>query len=74
MIVWRGKIKNADNFFKSNKNSETFFSQNGFTKRKVFSCYFILRADLTHLRINSPWASRRNPEIFNSDQTSPIYQ
>jgi hypothetical protein len=40
------------------KNSVKFFLQNRFTKGKVsFSCYFILRAALTHLRINSPLAS-----------------
>ena len=44
MIVWRGKIKNADNFFNSRQKFCEVFLQNRFTK--AFSLLFAIYPNL----------------------------
>ena len=56
-----GKIKNADRFFKSNKNSVKFFSQKGFTR--AFSMLFAILPEPCCNRRDTPPETQKGGKI-----------
>jgi hypothetical protein len=57
MIVWWGKIKNDDRFFKSNKNSVKFFSQNRFTRAFLLLFEFLSALVFTAVKPGQAFAA-----------------